>query len=91
MPVHLGLRTVLEATSAKKAVAELEVAGLAASAHMLVADASGEATGLEFTSSTFAKLKKNDLGVIVHSNHMLLEHEGLNVPLPIKDSPMRFE
>lgn len=91
MPVHLGLRTVLESTSAKEAVEKLEEAGMAASAHMLIGDASGNAIGLEFTKSTFAKLGKNDLGVIVHSNHMLVEHEGLRKKSWIADSLVRFE
>ena len=90
MPVHLGLRQVLESSSAKEAVNELEAAGMAASAHMLIGDASGEAVGLEFTKSTFAKLKKNDMRVIVHSNHLLVEHDGLKEPLWSKDSPERF-
>lgn len=91
MPVHLGLRTVLECTSAKEAVEKLEAAGMAASAHMLIGDSSGEAIGLEFTKTTFAKLRKNQLGVIVHSNHLLVDHEGLKEPVWIKDSPVRFE
>jgi isopenicillin-N N-acyltransferase-like protein len=91
MPVHLGLRTVLESSSAKEAIKKLETAGMAAAAHMLIADESGNATGLEFTSSTFAKLSKNDLGVIVHSNHLLVKHEGMNEPFWVEDSPKRFE
>jgi isopenicillin-N N-acyltransferase-like protein len=90
MPVHLGLRTVLESTSTGEAVEKLEAAGMAASAHMLIADASRDATGLEFTSSTFAKLSKNDLGVIVHSNHLLVKQEGMKEPLWIQDSPKRL-
>jgi isopenicillin-N N-acyltransferase like protein len=91
MPVHLGLRAVLESATANEAVRKLEEAGMAASAHMLIGDASGAATGLEFTSATFAKLSKNDLGVIVHSNHLLLEHKGMKEPFWIEDSPKRFD
>jgi isopenicillin-N N-acyltransferase-like protein len=91
MPVHLGLRAVLESSSTKEAVEKIQSAGMAASAHMLIGDGSGDAVGLEFTKSTFAKLKKNNLGVIVHSNHLLVEHDGLKNPFWIKDSPARFE
>ncbi|KAG0645132.1 Acyl-coenzyme A:6-aminopenicillanic-acid-acyltransferase 29 kDa subunit [Hyphodiscus hymeniophilus] len=91
MPVHLGLRSVLESSSAKEAVAKLEGVGMAASAHMLIGDASGEAVGLEFTKSTFAKLKKDDLGTIVHSNHLLVDHAGLKDPAWMKDSLERFQ
>ncbi|KAF4629537.1 hypothetical protein G7Y89_g8605 [Cudoniella acicularis] len=91
MPVHLGLRTVLESTSTTQAIEKLEAAGMASSAHMLIADCSGEAIGLEFTSSTFAKIKKDGKGRIVHSNHMLREHEGFVAPVWMEDSPVRIE
>ena len=38
MPVHLGLRTVLESTSAAEAIGKLEEVGMASAAHMLIAD-----------------------------------------------------
>ena len=91
MPVHLGLRAVLESSSAKEAVEKLRLAGMAASAHMLIGDGSGDAVGLEFTKSTFAELMKNNLGVIVHSNHLLAEHDGLRKQVWSEDSPARFE
>jgi len=90
MPVHLGLRTVLESTSAKKAVAKLESIGMASSAHMLIGDATG-AVGLEFTSSTFAKLPVDERGRVIHSNHLLAEHKGAMEPKWLEDSPLRVE
>jgi isopenicillin-N N-acyltransferase-like protein len=89
MPVHLGLRMVLECESAKEAVEKLEQVGMASSAHMLIADASSEAVGLEFTSSTFARLVVDDRGRIAHSNHLLAEHKGAIEPKWLEDSPKR--
>jgi isopenicillin-N N-acyltransferase-like protein len=89
MPVHLGLRTVLECSSAKEAVAKLEGAGMASSAHMLIGDGSGDATGLEFTSTTIAKLPVDEQCRIIHANHLLLPHEGAHETPWLKDSPER--
>ena len=94
MPVHLGLRTVLESSSLKDAIEKLEEAGMSASAHMLIGDGAGDAIGLEFTSSTFAKIPVNRGGQIVHSNHFLVKHEGFGGPVGgtwLKDSPERVE
>ncbi|KAL8822099.1 MAG: hypothetical protein Q9191_007160 [Dirinaria sp. TL-2023a] len=89
MPVHLGLRAVLDSTSAGLAIEKLEYVGMASSAHMLIADASGS-VGLEFTSTTFARLEMDNHGRITHSNHMLLQHEGLREPSWLPDSPFRI-
>ncbi|TVY81231.1 Acyl-coenzyme A:6-aminopenicillanic-acid-acyltransferase 40 kDa form [Lachnellula suecica] len=91
MPVHLGLRTVLKSSSTKEAVAKLTEAGMAASAHMLIVDGSGDATGLEFTSSTFAELPVNAQGRIIHTNHLILPHEGAHEVPWLKDSVERVE
>jgi isopenicillin-N N-acyltransferase-like protein len=89
MPVHLGLRFVLECTSTKEAVEKLEEVGMASSAHMLIADGTGDAIGLEFTSSTFAHLTPDSGCRIAHSNHLLAKHEGVVEPAWLEDSPKR--
>ncbi|EPE35393.1 N-terminal nucleophile aminohydrolases (Ntn hydrolases) [Glarea lozoyensis ATCC 20868] len=89
MPVHLGLRHVLECGSTKEAVEKLEEVGMASSAHMLIADGTGDAVGLEFTSSTFARLVSDDKGRIAHSNHLLAKHDGAVEPEWLADSPKR--
>ena len=76
MPVHFGLRAVLESSSAKEAVETLERVGMASSAHMLIGDA-GEAVGLEFSSTTFARLLMDEEGRVIHSNHYIGEHPGV--------------
>ncbi|KAL4905065.1 hypothetical protein BDW74DRAFT_185188 [Aspergillus multicolor] len=88
IPVHLGLRLALESRSVQEAVETLEGIGMASSAHMLIGDAS-DAIGLEFTSSTFARIPVNESGFIAHSNHMLLSHAGINEPAWLADSAVR--
>lgn len=88
LPVHLGLRMALESSSAAKAAENLEKTGMASSAHMLVADSLGS-VGLEFTSTTFARLEMDPHRRVVHSNHMLLHHEALREPPWMLDSPAR--
>ena len=89
MPVHLGLRTVLESSSVEQAIEVLKTVGMASSAHMLIGDAVGS-VGLEFTSTTFAHLEMDARRRIVHSNHMLLHHKGLREPPWLPDSPFRI-
>ncbi|OAP64884.1 hypothetical protein AYL99_00856 [Fonsecaea erecta] len=90
LPVHLGLRMALEQTSALDAVAVLEAGGMASSAHLLIADAM-HATGLEVTSSTIAKIQPDEDGRIVHTNHLLREHLGVNEPKWLPDSEFRLQ
>ena len=90
MPVHFGLRAALESASAQDAVQRLESYGMAASAHILVSDAS-KAVGLEFTKSTFAHCKPDGRGRIVHANHLLLDHPGEIDTVWLKDSPVRVK
>lgn len=90
IPVHLGLRIALESFSAMDAVRNIERIGMASSAHILLGDAT-TAVGLEFTSSTFARVPVNEKGFLVHTNHMLLPHKGINEPIWLKDSPVRVQ
>jgi isopenicillin-N N-acyltransferase-like protein len=85
MPVHFGLRMVLESASATEAVRKLESYGMASSAHILIADAN-TAVGLEFTKSTFARCLPDELQRIVHANHLLLPHPGETDTVWLKDS-----
>lgn len=89
MPVHFGLRMALESTSVADAVQKLEGFGMAASAHILIADRDS-AVGLEFTKSTFAKCLPDGIGRVVHANHLLLEHPGEVDTVWLKDSPARM-
>ncbi|KAJ5125747.1 AAT-domain-containing protein [Penicillium atrosanguineum] len=75
LPVHLALRSVLDSPSANDAVRQLEEAGIAASAHILIAD-KDEAIGLESTAETIRIIKMNEQHQIFHANHLLLDHDG---------------
>lgn len=90
LPVHFGLRMALESASVPEAVQRLESYGMAASAHILIADAN-TAVGLEFTKSTFAHCKPDAAGRIVHANHLLLDHPGEKDTVWLKDSLARVK
>ncbi|KAG9228000.1 acyl-coenzyme A:6-aminopenicillanic acid acyl-transferase-domain-containing protein [Amylocarpus encephaloides] len=89
MPVHLGLRTVLESFSTAQAVNVLKEVGMASSAHILIVDSTGDAVGLEFTNSSFATAPELN-NKIIHSNHLLAQHDGVVEPPWLEDSPQRI-
>ncbi|KAH8899035.1 AAT-domain-containing protein [Thozetella sp. PMI_491] len=85
LPTHLALRVILESTSMQAAVEKIQSVGVAGSGHILVADSTGS-TGLECTSRGIKLLTPDSSGRIVHSNHMLLEHAGIDAPPWLPDS-----
>lgn len=88
MPVHFGLRTVLESPSRSAALKTIKAAGIAASAHILIGDADG-ATGLECTNIGFGEVEPDPQGRIVHANHLALQHPQVDEPPWMADSPKR--
>ncbi|KAL2820118.1 AAT-domain-containing protein [Aspergillus granulosus] len=74
LPVHLGLRAVLDSSSADAAARKLEEAGIAASSHILIADQS-KAVGLETTARTTHSIQMDEQDRIFHANHLLLSHD----------------
>ncbi|KAL2202837.1 AAT-domain-containing protein [Sarocladium strictum] len=92
LPIHLALRTALEATSARAATEAIMEAGVAASAHILVAD-KDEAIGLECTSqgTKLLEMKADSREPIVHTNHLILNHPHVNEPPWLPDSNARLE
>ncbi|TFK50387.1 AAT-domain-containing protein [Heliocybe sulcata] len=90
LPVHLGLRVVLESHSKEEAIDQLERHGIASSAHMLIADPSG-AIGLECTAVGFVKLFMDSQGKILHTNHLLAHHPGVVDTKFWKDSFNRID
>ncbi|KAI9899799.1 hypothetical protein N3K66_006260 [Trichothecium roseum] len=88
MPIHLALRAVLESDSAAQAAELVRSAGTAGSGHVLVADES-EAAGLECTYLGVRTLALDADGMIVHTNHLLLEHPGVVEPAWWADSRPR--
>ncbi|KAL2838042.1 acyl-coenzyme A:6-aminopenicillanic acid acyl-transferase-domain-containing protein [Aspergillus pseudoustus] len=90
LPVHLGLRMVLESSSTSEAVEALKRYGVASSAHLLVADTTASA-GCEVTAKTIAIVPMDARGRVIHSNHLLLEHPGVVDTAWLKDSPFRVQ
>ena len=90
LPVHLALRRVLESPSAEQAVSQLQDIGIAASAHILVAD-SETAIGVESTLKTIKCIPVNQQDRMFHANHLLLAHEGIVDAGWLADSPCRQE
>ncbi|KAF4770467.1 hypothetical protein HAV15_013060 [Penicillium sp. str.  len=88
LPVHLALRSVLDSQSADDAARWLQEIGIAASAHILIAD-KGKAFGLESTAETIRIIGMDKENRIVHANHLLLEHDGPVDAGWLADSPPR--
>lgn len=90
LPVHLALRLALECSTANEAVQVFEKYGVASSAHMLVAD-KNEAYGVETSSTTVQKIRRDDQGRVIHANHFLLTHPGVVDTKWLEDSPFRVD
>ncbi|KUI61445.1 hypothetical protein VP1G_08632 [Cytospora mali] len=88
LPVHFALRTVLESSSRKEAIEQLTTLGLAGSGHILVGDGGG-ATGLECTVAGIQKVLMNN-NKVFHTNHLILDHSGVDEPPWLKDSSERL-
>ncbi|KAM0389154.1 hypothetical protein ACHAQC_009032 [Fusarium culmorum] len=89
LPIHLALRTALESRSAREAANKLYKMGTAGSGHILVSDPR-EALGLECTSIGIKEISLDNNGALVHTNHLLLEHPGVDEPGWLPDSKVRF-
>ncbi|KAF4963977.1 hypothetical protein FSARC_8056 [Fusarium sarcochroum] len=90
LPIHLALRTALESTSARAAANTLYKKGTAGSGHILVSDQS-EAIGLECTSIGIKEINMDSNGTVAHTNHLLLEHPGVDEPGWLPDSKERIK
>lgn len=88
-PVHVAMRTALESTTCIAAVESLKTLGTAGSAHLLVADRD-TARGLECTAHGVLELPLDERGTIVHTNHLILEHAGVDEPPWLDDSRPRL-
>ena len=89
LPCHLALRTCLESTSSEGAVAALERQGVASSCHILVAD-SESAIGLECSHMAVVKLTMDER-ILMHTNHYIKPHDGVEDLMALKDSPTRYK
>lgn len=92
LPVHLALRTLLESHSLAEGKTALKrLGGVAGSAHILLADTSS-AVGLEFAGGRerIGEVLPDGWGRMVHTNHLLLEHPGVEEPGWLPDSKQRL-
>ena len=89
LPIHIALRTALESRSAREAADKLYRRGTAGSGHILVSDPR-EAIGLECTSIGIKEINFDINGSLVHTNHLLLDHPGVDEPGWLPDSKGRL-
>lgn len=72
LPIHIGLRIVLEEETRANAVVKIRNLGLGTSGNMLIADGDG-AVCLEFSHGDVMELNTVN-GKVAHTNHFLAEH-----------------
>ncbi|KAI9880570.1 MAG: hypothetical protein M1830_002269 [Pleopsidium flavum] len=89
LPCHLSLRASLESSSRNEAVSTLMKVGVASACHLLIADATG-GMGLECSSQDICRLAMGN-GMVLHTNHFLVEHAGVQEKMQLKDSPFRLQ
>ncbi|WP_077324419.1 C45 family autoproteolytic acyltransferase/hydolase [Virgibacillus siamensis] len=91
VPIHLGLRAVLESTSIEEAVSRVGRNQMASPAHFLIAAKTGEMAGLEVSPIHTARIA-TDKNFIAHTNHILSEQLKEKVKEDAKsDSYIRYD
>ncbi|WPG99107.1 peptidase C45 acyl-coenzyme A:6-aminopenicillanic acid acyl-transferase [Acrodontium crateriforme] len=73
LPMHVALRTVLEAETRLQAIAKLQFLTLGAAGHIMIAHRTG-ATSLEFSHLDVIQMEMFE-GQIAHTNHFLNRHD----------------
>ncbi|WP_245831850.1 C45 family autoproteolytic acyltransferase/hydolase [Oceanobacillus senegalensis] len=69
VPIHLGLRAILESQSYEEAVSKVENNQMASPAHFLIAARSGDLASMEVSPVRTAEIKGAN-GVLTHTNHL---------------------
>ena len=77
LPVHLGLRMALESNSAKEAEKKIKEFGIASASSIGIADAEEGGFALECSCKGFGKVQRDCEGRMFHTNHFLVEQEGV--------------
>ncbi|KAH7028866.1 acyl-coenzyme A:6-aminopenicillanic acid acyl-transferase-domain-containing protein [Microdochium trichocladiopsis] len=100
LPVHLAMRRVLESWSCSEAVQALTATGVAGSVYLLVGDGHDESrrvSGIECTSTSVKEIglsppsPDSAVNMLAHTNHLLLEHAGVDEPSWLADSDPRVQ
>jgi len=89
LPVHLSLRAALDSQTRDEASGKFKEAGIASACHILLADPTG-GVGLECTSVDIVPLDMED-GKVFHTNHFVLDHNGVKDTIYLQDSAFRLE
>jgi isopenicillin-N N-acyltransferase-like protein len=94
VPCHLALRSVLDSQTAREAVDQLLIKGVASSCHILAADL-GTSFGLECSHSDIQVIDESPISgggtVLTHTNHYLAPHSGVEDIMYLLDSPRRLQ
>lgn len=69
VPIHLGLRAILESNTFEEAIAKVEYNQMASPANFLIASKIGHAVSMEVSPVQTELIKKRD-GAIFHTNHL---------------------
>ena len=88
-PCHLALRRCLDSNSRAEAIAALQSAGVASSCHILLADLDG-GTGIECSCTDIILIPMCDRGRVIHTNHFINKHPGVEENILLKDSEARL-
>ncbi|KAL9001514.1 MAG: hypothetical protein Q9169_000089 [Polycauliona sp. 2 TL-2023] len=89
LPCHLAVRRCLDSKSRGEAIAALQAIGVASSCHILVADLEG-GTGIECSSADITLIPMDDGGKVIHTNHFIEEHPGVEENVLLQDSGARL-
>ncbi|KAK6383840.1 hypothetical protein LTS17_003132 [Exophiala oligosperma] len=89
LPVHVALRRVLDSTSREEAETALRKAGVAAAAHITIADSATGACGFECTALDIVEMPMDPKGICTHSNHLVKGHKVQGSSM-LPDSPFRL-
>ncbi|WP_245807777.1 C45 family autoproteolytic acyltransferase/hydolase [Halobacillus massiliensis] len=73
VPIHLGLRAILESTTMEEAYAKVEKNQMASAAHFLIASKSEEMISMEVSPVHTAE-RRGSNGALTHTNHICSEN-----------------
>lgn len=91
VPIHLGLRAVLESSSIDEALSKVGQNQMASPAHFLIASKSGGMFGLEVSPVHTARIKTSD-NFTTHTNHILSNYLKQEIKEdPKSDSFTRYD
>ena len=91
VPVHLGLKLVMECRSRDEAVKKLEGLGIASACTILIADGINGGIALECTAEGIERIELDRKGRVFHSNHLLKKQDGVEDLREPRDTLQRIK